>query len=200
MSAVLHDYGLGDETSSLLVEGGPFNKGKVRRVWELVQVSADPTVPGHFYAVQKLIGSWVRSPEVEDYQVVWQPRGIEFPTVTRLIYGTLDDQGQIINLNSPQKREGVLRVGPVIPPGTVYTRESIDALMREDSRPVWVKLQDGEELPDDHVCHPRPKSVPNAEGYTLPTIEHPDSCVFDGRGGFLHNLALTTADGEESHK
>lgn len=107
MSAVLHDYGLGDETSSLLVEGGPFNKGKVRRVWELVQVSADPTAPGYFYAVQKLIGSWARSPEVEDYQVVWQPRGIEFPTVTRLIYGTLDDQGQIINLNSPQKRAAI---------------------------------------------------------------------------------------------
>lgn len=107
MSAVKQDYGLDDSPSPPLVEGDPRNKGTIRRVWELVQVSADPTKPGRFYAVQKLAGEWVRSAEVEDFQVIWRKREPHFPPVTRLIYGTFDDAGQIINLNSPQKRAAV---------------------------------------------------------------------------------------------
>jgi len=106
LNTVSRDYGLDDSSNNSLREGSPSRRGTPRRVWELVQVSADPTKHGHFYAVQHLAGDWVKVEE-NDYEVQWMPRSFALPPVTRVIYCTFDEKGAIINLNSPQMKEKV---------------------------------------------------------------------------------------------
>ena len=90
-----------------LYEGSPEKPGRPRHNWLTRVLTADPDNPGHFWIVQEVEGSWV---ETDDYdvsgRVMWEKKYEDDPTITRIAYMTMDQQGNLKNAHDRSRPQG----------------------------------------------------------------------------------------------
>lgn len=95
MTAITSVDVFGDE---LIREGTPQKPGRPRHIWVTDVIAPDPHKPGHLYLSQHVDGTWVEAAD-NDYEVVWEPREDYEPTITRIMYAYMDEEGNLKNVH-----------------------------------------------------------------------------------------------------